>query len=445
MSRNSSNNPHLNEPLKELLKKVGIFLKLREKANADTYGKDFTVFTILGNEFNERDMHSLFIYEILRPNGFHGMGTVFLEEFFKKVLSVEIPKNAENIEVCKEKSFQKGINNNEQGGFIDLYIETQEYAYPIEVKIKADDQPNQIQRYYDYAHKERKKNTFIFYLTLDGHPPSHESQGNVPNDKIKCITFNETIKDWLLKCEDHAFIKRSPNVASAIRQYITLIEKLSGSQKDIYMDAIQELIFSSQENYLQACAVEKNLPQVRTQMIVKVYKDLEKYLNSHPLVHGILNVKMDIDRLKTFYKQYANGIKPKTWPKICIDITPKKLTNIKLYLTIETEDSLYYGVIFTDDSFSKNDQTPKNLNKVFNNKAWQIRINNHPGNNWWVWKRFMHPKYQLNFRSFTCGYEKLYDDESYKSIMTAIYKEIDDNLKNIIETGMPADVDNIEY
>ena len=48
----------------ELLKNVGIFLRLKEKANADTYGKDFTVFTALGNEFDEKNTHSRFVYEI---------------------------------------------------------------------------------------------------------------------------------------------------------------------------------------------------------------------------------------------------------------------------------------------------------------------------------------------------------------------------------------------
>jgi hypothetical protein len=58
----------------ELLKNVGIFLRLKEKANADTYGKDFTVFTALGNEFDEKNTHSRFVYEILRSDGFHGGG-----------------------------------------------------------------------------------------------------------------------------------------------------------------------------------------------------------------------------------------------------------------------------------------------------------------------------------------------------------------------------------
>lgn len=440
MSDNQLKNDKI-KSLKELLKNVGIFLKLKEKSNAGTYGKDFTVFTALGNELNEKNTHSRFVYEILRPNGFHGMGAVFLEEFFKKVLSVEVPKNIANTKVYREKSFQKGINGNANGGSIDLYIETQERAYPIEVKINAEDQPSQIKRYYDFADKERNKKTIAFYLTLDGHSPSQDSQGDIPDDKIKCITFKETIKDWLLKCEEIALTKRSPNVAGAIRQYITLIEKLSESQKDIYMDAIQELICSSKDNYLQACAIEKTLQQVRSEMVLNVYKDLEKHLNSHPLVNGILKVEMDIQRLKTFY----NKSNTHTYPRICVDITPPKLNDIKLYLMIEIENSLYYGVIFTDDLFSLNKQVPKNLINAFSNETWQQRVNKHPNKDWWVWWRYVHPKYHLNFRTFCDGYEELYDEDCYKSIMTALYKVIDDNLKSIIETGLPVDTKNLNY
>lgn len=68
----------------ELLKNVGIFLRLKEKANADTYGKDFTVFTALGNEFDEKNTHSRFVYEMLRSDGFHGMGAVFFRRILQK-------------------------------------------------------------------------------------------------------------------------------------------------------------------------------------------------------------------------------------------------------------------------------------------------------------------------------------------------------------------------
>lgn len=425
--------------LNELFKNVGIFLKLKEKANADTYGKDFTVFTALDNEKDEEHTHSRFIYEILRPEGFHGMGAVFLEEFFKKVLTVDPPKNITKIEVSREKTFKKYINDNDKGGAIDLYIETQDCAYPIEVKIEASDQPSQIKRYYDFADKERKKKTKVFYLTLDGHSPSQDSRGDIPDDKIKCITFKETILDWLLKCEELALSKRSSSVAGAIRQYITLIEKLSENQEDIYMDAIQELILSSKDNYLQACAIEKNLPQVRTKMVLKVYEDLEKYINSHPLVCGVLKVEKDIEDLKTFYN------KSNTWPQIRIDITPSKLTDIKLYLAIEIENSLYYGVFFTDDSLNVKTQAPKNLVNAFSNEDWQQRVINHPGKRWFIWRRLLHPKYPLNFRTFNGGYEELYDEDCYKAIMTELCKEIDENLKSIIETGLPNDCKNLKY
>lgn len=423
----------------ELLKNVGIFLRLKEKANADTYGKDFTVFTALGNEFDEKNTHSRFVYEMLRSDGFHGMGAVFLEEFFKKVLPDELPKNIAKIEVSREKAFSKNINGNDRGGFIDLYIETQDCAYPIEVKIGANDQPSQIKRYYDFADKERKKKTIVFYLTLDGHSPSPDSRQDIPDDRIKCITFKETILDWLLKCEELALSKRSQSVAGAIRQYITLIEKLSENQKDIYMDAIQELILSSKDNYLQACAIEKNLTQVRTKMVLKVYEDLEKHINSHPLVCGVLNVAKDIDDLKTFYN------KTNTWPQIRIDITPSKLTNIKLYLAIEIENSLYYGVFFTDNSLNMKLQAPKNLAEAFSNEAWKQCVKKHKGKGWFIWWRILHPKYPLNFRTFNGGYEELYDEDCYKIIMAELCKEIDDNLKSIIETGLPVDDKNLEY
>ena len=367
------------------------------------------------------------------------MGSLFLEEFLKRVLSVEAPPKIPQIEVCREKGFKSNINNNEKGGFIDIYIETEHCAYPVEVKINAGDQSSQIKRYYDFARVGRGKETTVYYLTLDGHSPCQDSTRDVPDEKIKRITFREEILDWLLKCEEISLSKRSPNVAGAIRQYITLIEKLSENRKDIYMEAIQELILSSKDSYLQACAIEQNMSQARTKMVFKVFSDLNKYITSHPLVCNKLSTINEIDDLETFYNE------SNTWPKICVDITPPNLGKTKLYLTIEIENSLYYGILFTDDSFNRETRAPKTLLKAFACEAWQQRINNHPGKNWWIWWRLLHPRFPLNFRTFDGGYEELYDEDSYKTIMAEMFKEIDENLKSIIKTGLPADLKNLEY
>ena len=435
------------KPLEDLLRNIGIFLKLREKANAGTRGKDFTVFTALGNENNEVNTHSRFLYEILRPDGFHGMGAVFLKEFFKNVLSVDVPENLVNFEFDKERVFKKNINNNDKGGRIDLYIETQDYAYPIEVKIGKGDQPSQIKRYYDYADKERKKKTIVFYLTLDGHSPSQDSQGDVPDDKVLCISFKKEIRDWLLKCEDIS--RHSSSVAGAIRQYITLIEKLTESKENIYMDAIQELISSSPQNYRSALVAANNLPYVRAKLMKRILDDLYLHFTKDERI-GKLN-RYETDNDKNIEKYY-NIQKVKDWDSPCISFVIKHFGETTVEITFEftiNEGFFYYGISTNGPICDKLDDDKDSLISAYKDNNWkkyaEKAVKN--GDSPWIWwKRLPSREKEANFCSCNDeNYLKLYEENGYKEFITAITEEIEANLDNILSNGVPKDTDNVKF
>lgn len=410
--------------LDDLLKNIEIFLKLRKKTNESSRGKNFTVFTALGNEYDEEHTHTRFIYEILRPDGYHGMGDIFLKEFFKTVLSDEQMSKVITIE--REKTFQ--------GGRIDLFIETTTAVYPIEVKIKATDQSRQIERYYSYARKKRKK-ILVFYLTIDCHAPSSQSKGNVPDDKIECISFKEEIRDWLIKCEDLA--RKSPSVAGAIRQYITLIGKLSECQEDVYMNAVQELISRSKESFLSAIEVEKNINDVRISKMREFMEDIKQHIENHELTKNLPTFHfLEEGRLEKFYKKNKWN-----YPKICFEI--RKVNGYSVYLCIEIEDSVYYGVLFAHAPEWK--WLPSEHEKVrdaFNNERWHNLIDNHSGNSWILWFNYFYVNGKLiNFReqNYDGCYFDLYDEDKYQIIMNSIYEELDNNLPSILQSGLPKD------
>ena len=102
--------------------------------------EDFNIFSILRNEYDEVNLHSKFIVELLKNKNY---GKKFIEIFLEK-LEIQV-FNYENVYVFSE--YSKGIN-----GRIDILLEfskgKEKKAIIIENKIYAEDQIGQLNRYY---------------------------------------------------------------------------------------------------------------------------------------------------------------------------------------------------------------------------------------------------------------------------------------------------------
>lgn len=66
----------LNQSIQDLLFYVTNILQIKEKTAKQKEG-DFTVFTALRNESDDVRTHSTFLYEMLRPDGCHGLKDAF--------------------------------------------------------------------------------------------------------------------------------------------------------------------------------------------------------------------------------------------------------------------------------------------------------------------------------------------------------------------------------
>lgn len=262
-----------------LLQQVANVLDMRNKV-PKIAGAEFNIFTILNLEKKEVDTHCRLIYELLRPDGQHDLGRAFLEEFFRLVLRKPFPDF-----VSVKREYVINALEDDVYGRIDLLLEGRDCCYPIEVKIKATDQNRQIERYTAFA-KKAKENQ-VYYLTLDGHEPSEDGIGNLKQTDVECLSFSSDIRDWLVRCGEIAW--KTPAVLEIIRQYICLIDKLTGSvQEDEYMEMIKNMINISKESYQSAVAVEQAIKPVRTEMMRRVFGEIENHIG---------------DRLKIFEPQ----------------------------------------------------------------------------------------------------------------------------------------------
>ena len=204
-------------------------------------GDFFNIFSILGMEKTEVKTHSAFLTELLNPNGTHGLGYKFLLEFINIILPTNKRTVFPNSPIKVIPEHFIGNINEDEGGRIDIFIETDLLNIIIENKIEAKDEPKQLIRYYNYADK-CKKDFVLLYLTLDGKQASTIStKGKNINGKelnllpitqnnpghYHCISYKDNIRKWLERC--HELSANFPLVRETIKQYINLIKKITNT------------------------------------------------------------------------------------------------------------------------------------------------------------------------------------------------------------------------
>lgn len=195
-----------------LLKAATTLLAEERREDAES----FNLFTVLRSGSDEVNLHSRFLHALLhhRTGGRRRNLTAFLES-----LKGEYPElgdvaslDVEAAEVHREKKD------------IDLLIKDSERALVIENKVHAGDQPKQLDRYYK-ASELQSLTRHVVYLTPEGREPSSDSKGDVPDEKLSCVSYVDLLP-WLDRC--HELASEDPALRSSIAQYRQLLRELTG-------------------------------------------------------------------------------------------------------------------------------------------------------------------------------------------------------------------------
>lgn len=236
---------------KELGKKVNLIEA--EKSNHGT--NDFNLFSVLGLETKEVILHSKLLAELLNPNGSHGMGSYFLSSFLEK-LNEELNKELEikfSLDELDKTTIEIEKDTNGKGR-IDIFIETPNDVIIIENKIYAGDQEKQLKRYNEFLSENfGEKTKHILYLTLYGTEPSEYSTEKIKDNSEKfwkCISYSETIKEWLIQCLKNNNI--SDKVKIVIEQYLDVINILTPN-KSLFNEKTSKNII----NLIKNCSIIK--------------------------------------------------------------------------------------------------------------------------------------------------------------------------------------------
>ena len=399
------------------------------KDNSYYFDGKYTVFTAIKSEKREVTIHIPFLYELLNPEGSHGLKSVFLESFFKIVLHEYENYYRGETKVFKEYTIPE---NAEVTGRIDLYIESPKACYPIEIKIDAKDQSGQIERYHTFA-KNNKKHFKVLYLTLHGRKPSKDSMGELQNKNkninVFSISFAGDFYSWITECVKLAEEKKSLEVANAINQYKILIEKLTGiEEENEYMEDISNII---KDNYMSAVKIEQTIEAVRIKKLKQFIKDLSKYLEKE---WELETVEDDESKFDKYYED-------ETYPGVSFVLKPMPKKNITVYFRLEIDEGhLGYGVRFLYGE--NNEWKPEkymDVRNAFPNSRWKNIVENHDDKkNCWLWWNNLNKIFDADFvGGDTADYVKLFDAEEYKKMLEEIKAEIDKNMPSIRDKGVP--------
>jgi hypothetical protein len=214
-------------------------------------GKKYNIFKIA--RISEKELFICrVIADLLNTRGSHCQGDGYLKLFWSIVSgkTENCPKlNTSNAVTTTEYSIEANRR-------IDIVIEDGSVFIPIEVKIWAGEQKNQIK---DYAKYSQKKNggeyVPVLYITLYG-----ESSETAAGNEYISISFCEDILAWLEKCLKTDETANAPPIREIIKQLIEAVKSILGYSEDRDMDeAIMALILQSEETIRSAAKIENVL------------------------------------------------------------------------------------------------------------------------------------------------------------------------------------------
>lgn len=235
--------------------------------------RHFNLFRLLRPAHDEVHLHSRFLAELLNPAGTHGLGSIFLRLFAKRLqdVGVELPVDFEVEHTIVRREYQH----------IDVLLDDGWYWVIIENKLYAPDQLRQLVRYHRAAQRAGRV-PFLYYLTLDGHAPADHSVQGLPDGIVpRLLSYADTIIEWLADCAQAAH--GHPKLHYATQQYQQLLEQLTGQTMDNEKQTVIDLL--EHEDYaVQAAALVRNWPHVRHHVEYQFWLELERLIaNYYPV------------------------------------------------------------------------------------------------------------------------------------------------------------------
>ena len=350
--------------LQQLITSVNTIVTINNKAKeaAIKRGERFNIFKVCRITDKEVLLHSRLIAALLNPEGAHGLGELFLMSFLRDVIDDEFNFNVNSAKVYTEKDI--GPVTDRSGGQIDILVQDDKgNIIVIENKIYAEDQKNQLVRYYNYA-KENSNNFRLIYLTLDGHEPSKESLGK-EGIVYHIASYRDHILRWLEDCAKESYDK--PLIRETLAQYISVIKQLTN--QDMETDIKKEMIdiLSRTENIDALFAISSMRDAVIKRIWSEVFKQqlAETFQQQNP-------PRYQVDHFGNIFDKWCG-----------INFLVDGWSNFKMRIEFESSGcvDLIYGIVYKD-GYKTSKAVGGPTDKVLRDSPYKH------SQVWPIWKRF---------------------------------------------------------
>ena len=362
----------------------------------------FNIFSILRNEYDEVNLHSKFITELLKDKN-HGRKFI---ELLLPIIGVE-NINYKRVNIFSEYSVK---DNGRIDIILKFFLEDNKKVIVIENKIYADDQYQQLKRYYDSMLMEGYKSEEIelVYLTLAGAEPSEDSIKGLPaavRENMRIISYKDDIITWIEDCIKE--VAQVPIIRETLVQYESLLKKITGKGERIMTEEMKNMILSNKDYLDMVYKLTDVLVKIKQELQLKFWEKLEEKLNNS------LNLQLE-KRLEYPNHHYSENLIEKFYTNsrnnrfYGLMYFIKDLENRgKLYLRIEVSDNLYFGFrIINNEGNSTTNKKDDYLEK----ELLDLKFSR---TDWWLgWKHFYSSELQNQFINF---------------------KELDSNLVNVLK------------
>ena len=320
--------------IEKLLLEVSAINKKYALINQKT-GAYFNIFDITGISSDEVIICKL-LYELLNPNGSHYQGDAFLRLFVHEVLQIDFTEQ----DYKSARVFREFVIGGKRR--IDLMIETARHKIPVEVKIYAGDQDRQCFDYY-----KRAQNSNVYYLTLNGNPPSKESadgltpihgeQGVIIGyEEVTPLSFERDIIGWIEQSLTLPEIIKIAPIREILLQFKDVITNLTGQVEGEENMEIVNMILSSPETIKSAIDIEKALPEVKSTIMRLLLGELKRLFENK----GMEAIDYDENSINEYYTSYKQ-----LYPGFNIELT-KLSRDISAVLYVEVYWNLCFGFAF---------------------------------------------------------------------------------------------------
>lgn len=391
------------ESHKQLLSRTGTISK-HYKELSRISGSDFNIFKII-NVSEDEVKHSAFLAELLNPKGSHGQGDTFLRIFTEKFGLITFNTDSAIVNVEK----YVGQVTQTTGGRIDILIDDRRgNSIIIENKIYADDQDNQLIRYYNF------KNQNLFYLTLNGADASEKSTTNSeqgiklePGKDYIPISYKSDILEWLELCQKEA--ATMPLLREGIGHYINLIKQLTGVTTSKAMgNEIIKLITESPTNLRDTCELARHLTEAKINLQWKFWEELKNAFIAQEIDLLDNDKTVSYQKVKNYYerKEKYYGL----WIKVFHN------DEISVHFGIELYDNIHLGFTLERNGQGGISENPENqiyrdIIKGCDNKYQPTK--------WFIGVQYVSPS--LDFRNFNSDeIFKLTDKKEQEKIILSI-------------------------